>query len=672
MKRLIQFGTSFTLVAFALWSAGGPTAGQNPPPADGVNPAPAEGIEVEAHGPIHEAFAQPVLRRQAPAPPVPKQPPDPVEEMPPDQKPADPNVIWIPGYWAWDDVGAQFLWVSGIWRVPPPGMHWVPGYWMQSADGWQWTSGYWTSVEETSIELYPPPPDPLPEAIPVAPNDESIYAPGCWVFRETRYVWRPGYWVGLRPGWIWINAGYFWTPGGYVFIDGHWDYDLSRRGLCFAPVAIDLRLVRRPGWFYRPAYVVETDFLIGSLFVNIGQGHYFFGDYYDAAFVRRGYQPWVDFRVGQHFYDPLFTYYRWRYRSDPAWERDLRRVYEARREGSMPRPPRTLAEQQRVAAAPGAKQVRAVASLTQIQQTTNIKLQQVTNVQAQQFRKTAEHFQTLRQERSTVEHKAHAQAPEKREAPVKIALPKPKEGFHTPTGAQAPPPRPTLPQTVTRPAEIGGKTAPKEPARPKELVNPKEPGRPAIAPRELPNTREPAELPPREPLKSKEPAKSKDTVAPRQLPNTREPSVLPPVQTPKPGEPVAPRTLPNSREPSALPRESAVPKEPIRPKETPTPRDLPREPVAPRPPIATPKEPIQPKEPTIPREPVLPREKPRPEEKKEKKEKGIPEQAAIALEQAFQLAWLGDFNIHGPAWRRWQPLSVHRVSAKQGELSCSI
>src|SRR5262249_32613707 len=74
-----------------------------------------EGEEVQTRGPIHEAYAAPEGLDPHPAPIVPKKPPDPVPEMPPEQKPDGDHVIWIPGYWAWDDETADFLWISGFW-----------------------------------------------------------------------------------------------------------------------------------------------------------------------------------------------------------------------------------------------------------------------------------------------------------------------------------------------------------------------------------------------------------------------------------------------------------------------------------------------------------------------------------------------------------------------------
>src|SRR5205085_1539726 len=88
-------------------------------------PAQPEGVEVQARGPVHEAFAQPTAEKVEAGPVVPKQPPDAVEEQPPDQKPQGDNVQWIPGYWAWDDESNDFLWISGFWRDIPPGRSWV-------------------------------------------------------------------------------------------------------------------------------------------------------------------------------------------------------------------------------------------------------------------------------------------------------------------------------------------------------------------------------------------------------------------------------------------------------------------------------------------------------------------------------------------------------------------
>src|SRR5258708_615222 len=61
-------------------------------------PVPPEaGIEVQARGPIHEAYAQPSAAggRPVPGPAIDRQPPDPVPETPPDQRPEGDHVVWV-------------------------------------------------------------------------------------------------------------------------------------------------------------------------------------------------------------------------------------------------------------------------------------------------------------------------------------------------------------------------------------------------------------------------------------------------------------------------------------------------------------------------------------------------------------------------------------------------
>ena len=107
-----------------------------------------QGAQVLTRGPVHEAFAAPVAHDPKPGLIAAKEPPAPVEEMPPDQKPAGQNVQWIPGYWSWDQSRNDYIWVSGVWREPPPGRQWVPGYWHQVEGGFQWVPGAWVPVSQ--------------------------------------------------------------------------------------------------------------------------------------------------------------------------------------------------------------------------------------------------------------------------------------------------------------------------------------------------------------------------------------------------------------------------------------------------------------------------------------------------------------------------------------------
>jgi len=177
-----------------------------------------------------------------------------------------------------------------------------------------------------------------------APSEDCTYVPGIWVHQETRYLWRPGFWVKHRPGWVWVPDCYKWTPAGHVFVHGYWDAPLAERGLLFAPVRFAEGVRERRGFVYRPAYVVQPDFLVGSLFVRSGTRRYFFGDYFDPR-QRKTYVPWFEHRVDKVAPDVNFGYYQHAYASHPAWEKGIKGLYASRYSGDVARPPATYAQQ---------------------------------------------------------------------------------------------------------------------------------------------------------------------------------------------------------------------------------------------------------------------------------------------------------------------------------------
>jgi hypothetical protein len=363
-------------------------------------------VEVLTRGPVHEAYADPGVTPAEAAPIVPKQPPDPVEEAPPDQKPEGDNVIWIPGYFTWDEDRNDFIWLSGFWRVPPPGRTWVPGSWRQVADGWQWTPGFWAAAEQDNVQFLPPPPAPLESAPSTpAPSADSFFTPGVWVYRDARYLWRPGVWITYRPGWVWVPAHYVWTPVGWVFVDGYWDYPLRQRGLLFAPVYFAGQPWLRPGWYYTPRYVVYDDFMMGALFLRPRWGGYWFGDYFGAVYERRGFVAWIDIRFGRGVYDPLFSFYVRFNRDNRAWDRDLHALYAARANGDS-LPPRTLVQQTTIVNnttnVTNIKNVTVVAPLAKLDPAV-VKLRPITAEQLRTERKSIERFRDAGVQRNRLE-----------------------------------------------------------------------------------------------------------------------------------------------------------------------------------------------------------------------------------------------------------------------------
>lgn len=301
-----------------------------------------KGMDVLTYGPIHEAFAETVAFDPEPGIIVSKAPPDLIDEIPPEQKP-EGDVEWIPGYWAWDDERNDFIWLSGIWRVIPPDRQWIPGYWVRSEEGFQWISGYWASQNE-SVTAYLPEP---PESVEVGPNVSSPssdygWIPGCWVWSNGRYAWRPGYWAVMRPDWVWVPAHYLWTPRGYIFVGGYWDVTVAQRGVLFAPVFFGMGVTLTRGFYFTPSFMIDLRVFSDCLFLRPRYHHYYFGDYYSTGYYQKGIFPWFSPHVRRHGYDPIYAHQRWQHRRDRNWGKNLRATYQERRRYKEARPPRTL------------------------------------------------------------------------------------------------------------------------------------------------------------------------------------------------------------------------------------------------------------------------------------------------------------------------------------------
>jgi hypothetical protein len=333
-----------TLMMLAL-TAGrlyGSDTDQPPPPPDQEQP------EVLTSGPVHEAFAEPVNLEAQAGLVAPEEPPAKIQEIPPADKPQGNQFVWVPGYWAWDADRHGYIWISACWRAAPPQMCWVPGYWARVPEGWEWVPGFWTPAGTQKVEYLPVPPvieNVEPLGPPPSPDD--IWAPPCRYWYEGHYVLRPGYWVHGQPGWIWVPSHYVCTPRGYVFAGGHWDYALDRRGVLFAPVYLPRHVRERPHFSYSLSIVIDMGMLRVSLFTCPRYSHYYFGDYYDDAYLRVGIYPRFESERRHTWYDPLYEHDRWRNRkADPHWEENERHQYDLRRADKDLRPPRTYHEMQ--------------------------------------------------------------------------------------------------------------------------------------------------------------------------------------------------------------------------------------------------------------------------------------------------------------------------------------
>ena len=429
-----------------------------------------EDMQVLTRGPMHEAFVSVSMSGPTAGEIIHKTPYDPIPELPPEQRPEGPNVEWIPGYWSWDEDWDDFIWVSGVWRIVPPGREWVPGYWAPAGTGVQWISGFWREINRTEVTYLPPPPEPL-EVGPSSPSPgpDRIWTPGCWIWRENRYYWRPGYWIVQRPEWVWVPAHYIWTPRGYVYVAGYWDYDIARRGVIFAPVYYARPIYRRAGYVYSPRIVIDLGVITAHIFVRPRGCHYYFGDYYDYRYEQRGFYPWHHRWSIRYGDDPLYAHFRMRQlQRNPNWDTYVVEQYRYRRENAQARPPQTLAMQINIintSRADSREGFIVGRSLTETVQSRSLPMR-FTSVSAEERRQVETRGRevhrlqgerarmeasppTTRRTRSALETARPVRA-ELRSSPVRARATEDMDG------ARVPPPEPTAPET-TAPEIRGGR-----------------------------------------------------------------------------------------------------------------------------------------------------------------------------------------------------------------------
>ncbi len=247
-------------------------------------------------GPIHEAFvvneSGSLLLQPVQSPPPPK-----ITELVPPQEESD--AIWIPGYWAWSRQHGVYLWVSGVWRKPPPGLIWIPGQWKNYPQGWIWLSGFWSSLPlDKLVYIDNPPPDPIDQKVPTPPAEAENYfwVPGCWQFDFSlgHYVWYSGRWDLIGSHWFYCPAHYIWREQGFLFVPGFWDWPVINRGVAYSSIYIDP--TAHESLAYEPREVVDHLHILEQLFphwpdyASLFRFHFFFN--YDVWTAWGASPPW--------------------------------------------------------------------------------------------------------------------------------------------------------------------------------------------------------------------------------------------------------------------------------------------------------------------------------------------------------------------------------------------
>ncbi len=291
-------------------------------------------------GPVHEAYLSPIkgsIILEA----VSSQPPQLLIEKTPVQD--DFLTIWIPGYWQWLPEQKSFLWISGIWRHPPPSpiskriltgdqqanelstnrtkgdpslstliehipsdLSWIPGYWHYLNKNWVYISGFWSTDKEQELNYIPkPPPEPIQEEIITSPGIHFSWLPGYWIYSKDAedYVWIPGKWLEMDPNWILVPAHYEWREKGYVYVPFYWDWPLEKRGQAYANLYIyDLNNIQEP-IIYKPTIKRKPDTIVRNLIVDYPDYAYFYHHYYYFYYNRR--------RIDLSFIPPWWLWNHW-------------------------------------------------------------------------------------------------------------------------------------------------------------------------------------------------------------------------------------------------------------------------------------------------------------------------------------------------------------------------
>jgi hypothetical protein len=177
--------------------------------------------------PVHESFRPPIASISASQAPV-APPPDVPDQSPPPE--SQPDAKWIPGYWDYRPDLHRFLWVDGVWRVPPPGRTWVESYWARSTSRqtYERVAGFWARADRSAYESEGPPKTTPPEPDPgPAPSPDRLYIAGHYAPSERALgvEWKPGFWSQAQPGWTWIPAAWLERPSGWAFQKGYWMRD---------------------------------------------------------------------------------------------------------------------------------------------------------------------------------------------------------------------------------------------------------------------------------------------------------------------------------------------------------------------------------------------------------------------------------------------------------------
>ncbi len=273
-----------------------------------------EGYDILLQGPLHEAFGQFHDRSRQLQMMASYEPPPPLDEQKPSREPGGKNRRWLSGYWAWHDLLADFVWVSGMYREVPPGRKWQAGFWTEVDGNFIRIPGFWAQTGDSPSNYLPTPPASR-ESGPDRPaaSEDSFWLPGHWAFDGGEYKWKKGFWTQRQSQWLWEPARYVWTPKGYLFVSGYWDYEPTIRGQLYAAIGVPASLLQRSSFRYQAVHQIQpAPNLLLHLFVQTADGSFHWGDSYGEAFRQTGLIPWFEVGSTDNPDTSWISYYSWK------------------------------------------------------------------------------------------------------------------------------------------------------------------------------------------------------------------------------------------------------------------------------------------------------------------------------------------------------------------------
>lgn len=77
-------------------------------------------------------------------------------------------------------------------------------------------------LEPTTQRVQYPPPAPLVEVRPPAPQPSYVWVGGYWWWGNPAWTWVPGYWCAPRFGYSYVASSWYWNSGYWYFGTGGW------------------------------------------------------------------------------------------------------------------------------------------------------------------------------------------------------------------------------------------------------------------------------------------------------------------------------------------------------------------------------------------------------------------------------------------------------------------